>query len=153
MGLNKEKTMKESSLSNYWSKTDRGGGVDSCWNWLAYKNIRGYGVIRFNGKNEQAHRVSYREFFGDIEKGFELDHRCKNTSCVNPYHLEAVSHRENVLRGNSPAALHAKKIACYKGHQFSKENTWFFDGGRRRCRICTLERNRKYEKRRIRWKK
>lgn len=46
-----------------------------------------------------AHRLSYELFVGPIPDGYELDHLCRNRGCVNPAHLEAVTHRVNVLRG------------------------------------------------------
>jgi len=42
---------------------------------------------------------------GPVPDGLELDHLCRNRYCVNPHHLEAVSHRTNVLRGFIPPKL------------------------------------------------
>lgn len=41
--------------------------------------------------------------------GLEFDHLCRNKLCVRPDHLEAVTHTENVRRGNSPSAIAARK--------------------------------------------
>lgn len=89
------------------------------------------------------HQVIYEMIIGPIQQGLELDHLCRNHGCVNPAHLEPVTHKENVLRGTSPAAGHAKQTHCDRGHEFTPQNTLLYDGGRRRCKTCTLARNRR----------
>ena len=75
---------------------------------------------------------------GSVSKGLELDHLCKNPRCVNPAHLEPVSHKENVRRGR--AGKYCKdKTHCPKGHEYNFENTWIGvskRGNYRRCKIC-----------------
>jgi hypothetical protein len=83
-----------------------------------------------------AHRVLYRLVNGPIPIGAEIDHLCRNRSCVNPDHLEAVSHRENLMRSPiAPAAINARKTHCKYGHEFTQTNT-YVSSGRRRCRLC-----------------
>ena len=109
-----------------------------CWTWLGFVNRRGYGRF-FNGNTlVQAHRFSYEQYHGSIPEGCELDHLCRNTGCVNPAHLEAVSHRINILRGTSPAAQRARKHHCDHGHSFTPENTYTDSKNRRSCRQCHL---------------
>ena len=85
---------------------------------------------------EWAHRVSYKIFVGEIPKGKELDHLCRNPACVNPRHMEAVSHRENLRRSPSGApAFHRSKTHCPQGHPYDKENTVVYRG-MRYCRAC-----------------
>lgn len=79
------------------SKIDKSG---DCWIWLGYKNARGYGTATVDKKFYRIHRAMYELHKGEVPLGLELDHLCKNTSCVNPDHLEAVTHRENILRAN-----------------------------------------------------
>lgn len=66
-------------------------GVPSgCWEWI---ESTAYGYAR-----DFSHRLSYQIFVGPLIEGLELDHLCKNTKCVNPEHLEQVSHRTNIRR-------------------------------------------------------
>ena len=69
----------------------------------------------------------------------QLDHLCRNTRCVNPEHLEAVTQRENILRGIGFAARQARQENCIHGHAFTPENTYVHKG-HRYCRAC---RNRR----------
>jgi hypothetical protein len=73
--------------------------VTGCWNWQRYKDDKGYGVIKRRGKNYQAHRYLYEKHKGKIPGELQLDHLCRNTSCVNPGHLEPVTNAENTRRG------------------------------------------------------
>lgn len=75
--------------------------VGDCWEWQKSKRS-GYGHYgKFeNGKivNDFAHRLSYVLHKGEIPKGKEIDHLCRNKICINPAHLEAVTHLENIHR-------------------------------------------------------
>ena len=70
-----------------------------CWNWQGSKTKLGYGRISLNGKPVMAHRFFYEMHKGKIPEGYTLDHLCRNSSCVNPDHLEPVLHAENCRRG------------------------------------------------------
>ena len=108
-----------------------------CWLWIGATQRKGYGAIRFDGKFIAAHRVSYTVFRGKIPDGLELDHLCRVHCCINPDHLEAVSHSMNVHRGKSPSANNARKTHCKNGHAFTPENTYIKPSGDgRECRIC-----------------
>lgn len=92
-----------------------------CWLWVGDCDSLGYG--RFyewtNGRSRVrlAHRVVYEFERGEIPEGLDLDHLCRNPSCVNPDHLEPVTHAVNMARG-----AHAMKTHCKNGHAFSGEN-------------------------------
>ena len=122
-----------------WAKVDRGEG---CWIWNGAKNPLGYGKLYVDGRWLQAHRVAYELVYGPIPEGADLDHRCRVPSCVRPSHLQPVTHRENILRGEAPAARHAAKTHCPKGHPYSGPNLRIDTNGARRCRACESERNR-----------
>ena len=117
------------------NKADYDAATD-CWNWLGSLNKDGYGRICINYVDYLAHRLSFKLHIGNIEDGKELDHLCRNRRCINPFHLEEVTHRENILRGIAPAALHARKTECPYGHKFDKANTRFNANGSRHCRAC-----------------
>jgi hypothetical protein len=134
--------MKAASIQRFWAKVDK-RGEDECWPWLANKLPKGYGTIRIDKRRCYAHRVSYELHRGPIPEGMQIDHLCRNPGCVNPAHLEVVTPRENVLRGNGLSAQNARKTHCPKGHPLVSGNIYRSENGRR-CRECHLEHRRKY---------
>src|SRR4051812_43428872 len=72
---------------------------DGCWLWAGAKNDRGYPQVGHEGRTVYAHRLYYTLLVGAIPPGLDLDHLCRKRSCVNPQHLEPVTHAENVRRG------------------------------------------------------
>lgn len=118
-----------------------------CWEWGGYRNEDGYGQIKVEGRMQGAHRVVYEHEIGPIPEGLELDHLCKNRACVNPAHLEPVTGRVNILRGEGFGAVNARKTYCIHGHPFDKANTHIDSRGRRNCRACHRERMRRKRER------
>lgn len=117
----------------FWDKVEKS---DGCWTWTAAKIRTGYGRFSIGvGNHVYAHRFAYEDLVGPIPDGLTLDHLCKNRACVNPKHLEPVSLRDNILRGDSPSAAHARKTHCPEGHPYEGNNL-LRSGGSRRCRIC-----------------
>lgn len=115
--------------------------MSGCWLWIGSCNPKGYGRYWDGRKTHQAHRVAYEAVKGSIPHGLVLDHLCRVHACVNPDHLEAVTNRENLLRGAGLTAINANKKSCSAGHEFAEENTWISpDGGTRKCRRCIRER-------------
>ena len=99
-------------------------------------NRSGYGRIQKGvGVTLLAHRVAYELEVGPIPKGLTIDHLCRTHGCVRPSHLEPVTPRENVLRGQTIPAKNANKTHCLRGHEFTPENTYRF-GPDKRYRSC-----------------
>jgi hypothetical protein len=117
---------------------------DDCWLWIAKCNNRGYGMFGLDRRMQTAHRVAYELWVGPIPDGLEIDHLCGVRHCVNPAHLEAVTHRENLLRGSGFAAINAAKTHCPRGHEYTPENTYTNPNpnGGRICRTCKRARDR-----------
>ena len=115
----------------------------NCWIWIGHITPLGYG--RYSAKF--AHRLVYELLVGKIPKGLELDHLCRNTRCVNPKHLEPVTHKENILRGIGWTAINARKILCLKGHPLKGKNLRTYKDRRdgsiyRTCIKCQDARNK-----------
>jgi hypothetical protein len=120
--------------------------TEGCWIWHGLVNRYGYGTQWWNGRRLSAHRLAYTLAVGPIPEGLTLDHvkarGCTSLLCVKaipdwfgPAHLEPVTMRENVLRGESPAAIGARKTHCPKGHPYDEANTYRYRG-KRSCRAC-----------------
>lgn len=109
---------------------------NGCWLW-AYHVDKVTGYARFRVGDGQstinAHAFSYALHKGSVPAGLELDHKCRVRSCVNPAHLEAVTHGVNMARGCVAMRTH-----CNHGHEFTKENTSMHHGYRR-CKTCHRE--------------
>lgn len=114
----------------FWAKVKPSPG--DCWTWTACVDRGGYGLFRFKGKSRKAHRVSFELHHGHpVPEGLELDHLCRVRSCVNPNHLDPVTHAENVTRGRGGWNM-AVKTHCPQGHPYEGENLW----NKGKCRVC-----------------
>lgn len=80
-------------VERFWAKVER---TPTCWFWRAYLSTRGYGMLRTpEGRMIPAHRAAYELLIGPIPNGREVDHMCHTPRCVNPDHLQLVSHQAN----------------------------------------------------------
>jgi hypothetical protein len=131
----------------FWPKVDTRGGLFACWPWQGARLPKGYGHFGWRGRTQYAHRFAYTLAHGVIPDGLVIDHLCRNPSCVNPAHLEAVTTRENVLRGVGFCAVNAVKTHCAHGHPYSDDNTRR-RGTWRDCRACHTiqERERRHRR-------
>jgi HNH endonuclease len=116
--------------------------TEGCWVWTAYLNKDGYGHFGFAGKVVRSHIYAYKLLVGPIPKGKELDHTCRNRACVNPDHLEPVTHIVNMGRGHW-----ANATECKQGHPYDQQNTYVRPDGFRDCRECVRIAGRAYRKR------
>jgi hypothetical protein len=139
-------------------------GPGDCWSWTGCLDPKGYGRFHTRGTGRLAHRVAYELFVGPIPSGLTLDHTCHSSavsvcsggascvhrSCVNPEHLEAITQRENILRGrivNHPTLTH-----CPQNHPYDDKNTYWRETPNgtptRHCRICSRASGARYRARR-----
>lgn len=118
---------------------------NGCWEWVGALDGRGYGTMWAGGKMCKAHRVMYERTRGTIPDGFDIDHLCRTPECVNPSHMEAVTHRVNLLRGVGVSARNRAKTHCRHGHPLSDGNliACLARRGKRLCRTCNNARQRK----------
>lgn len=127
---------KPTLAERIWAKFER--TPDGCWTWTAAIDPQtGYGRIWVptgtrKGYMGNAHRVLYELVAGPVGGGLELDHLCRNRACVNPLHMEPVTHAVNVARGERGAL----RASCPQGHPLTGEV------GSRRCQICRKEQTR-----------
>lgn len=119
---------------------------NGCWEWKRPLDTHGYGRFTLKGQRMQAHRASYLLFIGTIADGMELDHLCRNPCCVNPFHVQPVSHAENMAR-----AAHQMKTHCVHGHRYTSETAKVRGkyGRSRFCLICRRTSQRRYEQKRL----
>jgi len=100
--------------------------------------IRGYPVVKLAGKQHRASRLAYETWVGPISEGLTIDHLCRNTRCIEPTHLEAVTNAENARRGRAAG----KPTHCPSGHAYAEHG--YENGGRTHCRECRRARHRRW---------
>jgi len=147
---------KLNKLNDFWKYVDKNGPVPlhrpdlgACWVWKGSIASNGYSRFYTEMKQFFAHRISYFLTNGPIPAGKQVDHLCRNRSCTNPAHLEAVTRKENLLRGESFSAINSRKTHCYRGHPFSGRNlgvAWSRGMPSRSCRKCAALNQMKYKK-------
>ena len=125
--------------------------VTGCWNWGAGKT-KGYGYLwvpdkpgrptRKRGRVLQAYKLAWVWKNGPVPKRCDLHHKCENTRCVNPDHVEPLTRKAHQRLGNSICAVNSRKTACPKGHPYSGKNS----KGGRICAICENARHRANKK-------
>lgn len=110
-----------------------------CWLWTACVNHNGYAMLAMDGKpSRAAHRWYYELLHGPLAPGLELDHLCRVRSCVNPAHLEPVSHQANIDRGAK-----RKSECCKRGHPMVEGNLYLHPRKKlRQCLTCKRENGR-----------
>lgn len=142
-------------IEKFWRYIEKSN--EGCWIWIGRVDSKGYGRTDLMGEhNGFAHRLAYKVLVGQIPSGTEFDHVCHTQAlklglcqggndcihrrCVNPAHLEPVTHTINVRRGNSPSAIHSQKLTCPLGHDYTQILN---ERGKpkRICLTCRTDRN------------
>lgn len=119
-----------------------------CVLYLGTLSSKGYGVLFVQGKRRRAHTVAYELARGPIPPGLEPDHKCRVRSCINDLHLEPVTHKVNLLRGDTVAARNKSRTHCPQEHPYTEENTYVRKNGRRDCRTCKALSDSRYRQHR-----
>lgn len=101
-----------------------------------------YGMFFFKRDSMLAHRWAYEHFIEPIPKGLTIDHLCRNSLCVNPFHLEPCTIGENVRRGGNSI-----KTKCKNGHEAFSKPIKTPTGTRRYCVTCVSIWNKQRRKR------
>jgi len=119
--------------------------VTGCW-LTTYKPMSaGYVLVGVADQGKVlGHRLTYEHYRGPIPEGLELDHLCRNRACVSPLHLEAVTRRVNMARGDHPSAITKRTNICRRGHSMADA---LVESRGRRCRTCRRESNRRWRDR------
>ncbi len=105
-------TPTEADISRFWSKVDRTGKDDQCWQWMAGLHARGYGRLRWGGEPENAHRIAWMLTNGAIPDGLHVAHTCDNLACCNPRHMILRTQAEKTA--NRPAKKSARGAGAVK---------------------------------------
>lgn len=114
-----------------------------CWIWTGARGDHGYGTIGDTPEPNKprtllAHRLSYEMHIGPIPEGLVVDHMCNNRACVNPAHLQAITHRANIDRSPKPIVRRRLENRCIRGHDLTDPEVVYTrpDTGRRQCKVC-----------------
>lgn len=110
--------------------------TDGCWEWNGPVTTHGYTGL---GRHGLGHRWSYEQQNGEIPESLVIDHLCRNKTCTNPDHLEAVTNQENLARGLGYRLMNGMDDKCVHGHLYTEENTYTDPQGGIRCRSCQRE--------------
>lgn len=119
-------------MQRFWDKVNK---TEDCWEWIgAIRGNSGYGCIKINGKNQNAHRVSWELSFGKIPVEKLVCHHCDNRRCVRPDHLFLGSYTDNILDSFSKG-----RVSWNKGKMFTKHGIiTMYAKHKCRCEKCKL---------------
>jgi hypothetical protein len=133
-------TLDEEEAQRFDGKIELG---NECHEWIAGKDRDGYGRFKLRGKTKRAHVLSWQRNAGrEVRESLQINHLCRNKSCVNAKHLQEATPRENTLHGDTITSEHLAKTHCPKGHELTEANctpsTWKL--GWRACLTCSREK-------------
>ena len=122
------------TTERFWTRVEF---TDTCWLWTGKVCSWGYGMFGMpHATYVYAHRWAYEFCVEPIPAGLQVDHLCRVRLCIRPEHLEPVTRKENILRGQGACAVNARKTHCVRGHAFTLDNTYYDTAGGRECRTC-----------------
>ena len=119
-----------------------------CLLWAGSCDDNGYGRIGIRGGDGKirsgfVHIAAWELERGPVPDGLELDHvkdrGCRYRNCALVAHLEPVTHAENMRRAHN-----ASKTHCPEDHEYTPENTYTDKRGKRECRACNRDRQRRW---------
>jgi hypothetical protein len=131
----------KTAAQRFWPKV-QGGDVTTCWIWTASRTRSGYGRFSISaGKWMTAHRWAYEALIAPVPDGLDLDHLCRTRACINPWHLDPVTRKVNLSRGDH---WWNGKTHCAHGHELTEANAYRTPDGHRECRVCRLAATRRH---------
>lgn len=75
------------AADRFWEKVNKLEGDDSCWEWTASLNGKGYGRFNTGKRLVKSHRFSWELEEGPVPEGMKVLHKCDNRKCVRRKHL------------------------------------------------------------------
>lgn len=141
MSYERRASLTDAQITDFWNHVRK---TDGCWPYTNDISNGGYGRFWDGQRRWYAHVIAYYLVVGESPEGTELDHKCREKSCVRPTHLEPVTHAENVRRGRA-GKLNREKTECKHGHKFDAVNTYTYEHAgriRRACKECKSNRKR-----------
>lgn len=137
--------MSKSDKIRFWDKVSF---QKDHWFWIGAKSSIGYGCFKLKEKNFCSHRIAYYLINKQrqVSLSHDLDHLCRIKECVNPNHLELVTHTENCMRGLNGIKLKFCKKGLHKLEGWNRSVTKTRENGTQqtRCRSCANTRAIKY---------
>lgn len=120
--------------------------MSDCIEHQGYKDKLGYGKCSYKGVSTTVHRRQWLRERGPIPDGLFVLHKCDNPSCYNLDHLYLGTQKDNIrdqfARNRSRWQVNPRPTHCKRGHEFTTDNVYVTNAGKRHCRSCQRERDR-----------